>query len=88
MSKDTPRSDPPPTVRGKEANHGDPATFMSYLSSILYLTSVPGTLLLAYLGYRFDLYPYPYIIPAYAGLFIVILVVISVLMRFQTTIQT
>lgn len=86
MSKDTPREDPPPRIRGKEASHGESADLMSWLSSFLFL-SVPGAAVVAYLGYRADLYPYPYILAVYPVLFVSVLLGIGMVMRYHTRVR-
>lgn len=86
MPSDTPREDPPPRIRGKEASHGESADLMSWLSSFLFL-SVPGAGLVAYLGHRAGWYPYSYMLVVYPVVFISVLAVIAVLMRFQTRIR-
>lgn len=87
MTKDTPSGDRPPTIRGKTAGHGDAATVLSWLSTALYLTSVPGLLVLAYAGHRAGLYSYPRVIPVYAGLFVAFLSVMYLVMRARTTVR-
>lgn len=84
MSKDTPSESRPPRVRGKNANHGDAPDLKSYLSTLFYLASVPATLGLAYFGHLQGLYPYPYVIPAFAGLFLAALAVVFGLMHVLT----
>lgn len=86
MPSDTPREDPPPRIRGKEASHGETADLMSWLSSFLFL-SVPGAAIVAFLGQHFDLYPYSYMLVVYPVLFISVLAIVAMLMRFQTRIR-
>lgn len=87
MTKDTPSGDRPPTIRGKTAGHGNAATVLSWLSTVLYLTAVPGLLVVAYAGYRMGLYAYPHVIPVYAGLFVGLLLVLYLVMRVRTTVR-
>jgi hypothetical protein len=65
VSRDTPRSGKSTRERGTYAQHGGDPTLASYLSSLLFLLSVPGCIALAYGGHWAGLYPYPVIIPAF-----------------------
>lgn len=76
MSRDTPRPGKSPRERGTYARHGDDPTLASYLSSLLFLLSVPVCIALAYGGYWVGLYPYAGVIPAF-GLTIASLIVLA-----------
>lgn len=67
MSKDTPRPQRSAIERGRGARTGNDPTLASYISSVLYLISVPLLVLASYGGYWMDLYPYGYIIPVFGG---------------------
>ncbi len=67
MGNDTPRPERPAKDRGWGARTGNDPTWASYLSSILYLLSVPLLVLASYGGYWMDLYPYRFIIPVFGG---------------------
>jgi hypothetical protein len=65
VPRDTPRPEQSTRERGTYARHGDDPTLASYLSSLLFLLSVPGCVVLAYGGYWAGLYPYVGIVPAF-----------------------
>lgn len=84
MAKDTPTYERSAKERGLHANEGDDPTLSSYLSSLLYVLSVPGFILIAYAGYWAGLWEYGAIIPVFAGLLIGALAVAVGLMHFLT----
>lgn len=86
MSKDTPREDPPPRIRGKEASHGESADLKSWLSSLAFL-SVPGSAVVAFLGHWQGLYPYEFMLVVYPIVFISVLIFIGFVMRYHTRIK-
>ena len=65
MSRDTPRPGKSTRERGTYAQHGGDPTLASYLSSLLFLLSVPGCIALAYAGHRAGLYPYAGVVPVF-----------------------
>lgn len=68
------RDSPGPRRDAKEnalgARHGLDPTLGSYLSSAFYLLSVPLLIGVAYLGHARGLYPYAWIVPVFAVLFV------------------
>lgn len=84
MGKETPSFDRSTEQEGLEARHGDDPTLASYLSSLFYVLSVPAFLGIAYAGYRSGLYGYRGMVPAFAGLLVVSLVVVFTLMHVLT----
>ncbi|PSP75708.1 hypothetical protein BRC81_15095 [Halobacteriales archaeon QS_1_68_20] len=67
MSNDTPRPERPAKDRGMGARTGNDPTWASYLSSLLYLLSVPLLVFGSYAGHWAGLYPYRLIIPVFGG---------------------
>lgn len=84
MAKDTPSYDRSAKERGLYARHGDDPTLASYLSSLLYVLSVPAFVLAAYAGYWGGLYGYDGILPAFTGLLVASLVVAFAAMHVLT----
>lgn len=84
MGKDTPSYERTAKERGLYANDGDDPTLTSYLSSLLYVLSVPGFILIAYGGYWGGFWDYGAIIPVFAGLLITALAIAIGLMHFLT----
>jgi vacuolar-type H+-ATPase subunit I/STV1 len=82
VSKDTPRPGKSTRERGTYARHGGDPTLASYLSSLLFLLSVPGCLALAYGGHWAGLYSYAGVVPVFglalAGVVVVAFAVMSV----------
>lgn len=70
MARDTPRPERTAKERGRGARTGNDPTLASYLSSALYLISVPLLVVASYAGFWMDLYPYRYIIPVFGGLMV------------------
>ncbi|WP_254546948.1 hypothetical protein [Halomarina pelagica] len=85
MSRDTPRPERSARERGTYARHGDDPTLASYLSSLLFLLSVPGAIALAYGGHWAGLYPYAGVVPAFglvlAGVIVVAFAAMAVRRR-------
>lgn len=81
MPKDTPQREKTVRERGTFAKHGDDPTLKSYLSSLFFALSVPGFITLAFVGYWQGLYPYSFVVPAFAGLLVASLVVVFTLMH-------
>ena len=73
MGRDTPSYDRSVKRRGLGANDGTDPTLASYLSSLLYLCSVPSLVLVAYGGYWTGVWGYQAIIPVFAGLLVTVL---------------
>lgn len=67
MAKDTPGRDRSVRERGTYARHADAPTLASYLSSLLFLLSVPVAIGLAYGGYWGGFYSYSFVVPVFAG---------------------
>lgn len=84
VPKDTPQPEKTVRERGTFANHGDDPTLKSYLSSLFFVLSVPGFILLSIAGHWSGLYPYSYVVPVFAGLFVASLVVVFTLMHYAT----
>jgi hypothetical protein len=84
MSEDTPRPKRSPTERGLHANTGNDASLASYVSSALYLLSVPTLILLAYGGFWAGLYPYELVIPAFGGLVVALVALLFGVMHLAT----
>ena len=84
MGKETPGYDQSAKERGLYAGHGDDPTLASYLSSALYLLSVPTFILVAYAGYWSGAWSYGAIIPVFATLLVVTLAVTVGLMHVLT----
>ncbi len=84
MGKDTPSYERSAKERGLYANDGADPTLPSYLSSLLYVLSVPGFILIAYAGYWGDLWDYGAILPVFAGLLVTTLAVAIGLMHVLT----
>lgn len=84
MGKETPTFDKSAKDEGFMAGHGDPPTLVSYLSSLVYLLSVPTCLGVAYVGYTMGYYPYPGMIPAFAGSLLVVIVATFTAMHLLT----
>lgn len=84
MGKDTPSYERSAKERGLSATHGDDPTLSSYLSSLLYVLSVPGFILVAYAGYWGGLWGYGAILPVFAGLLIATLAIAFGLMHVRT----
>jgi hypothetical protein len=76
VSRDTPRPERSTRERGTYAQHGGDPTLASYLSSLLFLLSVPGCIVLAYGGYWAGLYPYAGIVPAF-GLCLASIIIVA-----------
>lgn len=84
MAKDTPTRDKSVRERGTYAKHGDDPTLASYLSSLFFVLSVPTFIVVAYVGYWLDVYPYGGIIPVFALLLVGSIVGVFVLMHVLT----
>jgi hypothetical protein len=84
VTKDTPQRERSTRERGTYAKHGDDPTLASYVSSLLYVLSVPALLFATYAGYWYDVYGYDLIIPVFAGLLVAILVVAFAVMHLFT----
>lgn len=84
MARDTPSYDQSAKERGLYANHGDDPTIASYLSSALYLVSIPSFILIAYGGYWGGYWGYSAILPIFAGLLIAALSIVIGLMHRRT----
>ncbi|WP_137287136.1 hypothetical protein [Halorussus salinisoli] len=84
MTKDTPQREKTVRERGTFAKHGDDPTLKSYLSSLFFVLSVPGFITLAVVGHWSGLYPYSFVVPAFAGLLVASLVVVFGLMHYLT----
>jgi hypothetical protein len=70
MPKDTPGVDRTPRERGVGAKDGNEATLAGYVSSLFYVLSIPGIVLLTYVGYWQGYYEYSMVLPVFAGLFL------------------
>ena len=84
MGKETPSFDRPVKQQGLEAKTNNDPTLASYISSLLYVLSVPAFLGLAYWGHKAGYYSYQTMVPVFAGLLIGTIVVAFVLMHFLT----
>lgn len=84
MARDSPTYDRSAKERGLYAGHGDDPTLASYLSSALYLLSVPGFILLAYTGYWTGYWSYGSILPVFAALLVATLAITVALMHVRT----
>lgn len=84
MTKDTPGRERTVRERGTYAQHGDDPTLKSYLSSLFFLFSVPGLILMAMVGHWQGFYPYSLVAPVFAGLLVASLVVVFALMHYAT----
>lgn len=84
MGRDTPTGSKDATDRGFHANHAGDPTFASYLSSVLFVLSVPGFVLAAYAGHWTGLYPSPWIPGVFGGLLFVTLVLVFAVMHALT----
>lgn len=84
MGKDTPTYEQSAKERGLYAGYGDDPTLAGYLSSVLYLLSVPAFIVLAYAGYWNGFWAYGAILPVFAGLLIATLLLTFGLMHFLT----
>lgn len=84
MPKDTPQPEKTVRERGTFAKHGGDPTLKSYLSSLFFVLSVPGFITLAVVGYWHGLYPYSYVVPVFAALFVASLVVVFALMHYAS----
>ncbi|ESP89403.1 hypothetical protein [Candidatus Halobonum tyrrellensis] len=84
MPKEIPTEEKSVRERGTYAEHGDDATLASYLSSLFFLLSVPGLVLVAYAGYWSGWYDEPTVVPVFAGLFVAALAVAFGVMHVRT----
>jgi hypothetical protein len=84
VGKETPNFDRSPKQEGHQANHGDDPTLASYVSSLVWLLSVPTLLAIAYAGYVSGFYGYRGMVPAFAGLLVLLLVVVFSVMHVLT----
>lgn len=74
MARDLPTEEKDPKERGMFASRNEDPTLPSYLSSLLYVLSVPGLMLAAFGGYWQGLYSYDAVIPVFGGLLLALLV--------------
>lgn len=84
MGDDTPNPDRHWKDEGFEAERREPATLASYLSSVLYLLAVPGTVGAAYAGYWAGYYSYDMVIPVFGGLLVALIALAFVVMHVTT----
>lgn len=84
MPNDIPTEEKDQKKRGMFASRNEDPTIKSYLSSLLYVLSVPTLILLAFVGYWRGLYSYDAVIPAFGGLLVTLLVVTFGLMHVLT----
>ncbi|WP_327051443.1 hypothetical protein [Halomicrococcus gelatinilyticus] len=84
MTKDTPQRERSVRERGTYAKHGDDPTLASYVSSLLYVLSVPALLLVTYAGYWYDVYGYGMLVPVFAGLLVGTIAVALAVMHLLT----
>lgn len=84
MGRDTPTEAKDVKDRGFYARHGGDPTLASYLSSLLFALSVPGYVLLSYMGYWQGWYPYSWILGVFGGLMAVTIAITFVLMHVLT----
>ena len=84
MPKDTPQRERTVRERGTFAKHGGDPTLKSYLSSLFFVLSVPVFITLAVVGHWHGLYPYSFVVPAFAGLLVASLVVVFALMHYTS----
>lgn len=84
MGRDTPTGAKDVKERGFYAEHGGDATLASYLSSLLFALSVPGYILLAYVGYWQDWYPYSWVLGVFGGLITTTIVITFAAMHVLT----
>lgn len=75
MPNDIPTEEKDQKKRGMFASRNEDPTLRSYLSSLLYVLSVPTLILLAFVGYWRGLYSYDAVIPVFGGLLVALLVV-------------
>ena len=68
MGNDTPEPERHWKDEGLDAHHREEPTLGAYLSSVLYLVSVPATIVAAYAGYWLGYYEYGMVIPVFGGL--------------------
>lgn len=84
MARDLPTEEKDAKDRGMFASRNEDPTLPSYLSSLLYVLSVPALLLLSFGGYWLGLYGYGAVVPAFGGLLIALLAVTFGLMHVLT----
>ncbi|WP_132057554.1 hypothetical protein [Halorussus amylolyticus] len=84
MPKDTPQREKTVRERGTFAKHGGDPSLKSYLSSLFFVLSVPGLILVAYAGFTAGFYSYSFVVPVFAGLFVASLVVVFTAMHVFT----
>jgi len=84
VTKDTPQRERSVRERGTYAKHGDDPTLASYVSSLLYVLSVPALLLVTYAGYWYDVYGYGMLVPVFAGLLVGTIAVALAVMHLLT----
>jgi len=75
MPNDIPTEEKDQKKRGMFATRNEDPTLPSYLSSLLYVLSVPTLILLSFVGFWEGLYSYSAVIPVFAGLLVALLVV-------------
>lgn len=84
MANDIPTEEKDPKERGMFAQRNDDPTLNSYLSSLLYVLSIPTLMLLGFVGYWRGLYSYEMVIPVFGGMLLALLVVTFGLMHVLT----
>lgn len=81
MGGDTPGPGPGGRASGR---HGGDPTLASYLSSLLYLLSVPGLIALAYGGYWLGYWDYGAVLPVFGGGMLALVVLAFAVMHVAT----
>lgn len=84
MPNDVPTEEKEQKRRGLFASRNEDPTLQSYLSSLLYVLSVPTLILVAFVGYWRGLYSYDAVIPVFGGLLLGLLIVTFGLMHVLT----
>lgn len=85
MPRDTPNPEKDLRERGTYARHAGDPTLASYLSSALFVLSVPVFILVAYAGFWLGLYGEAAIVPVFGGLIVAAVAVTFVLMHVFTS---
>jgi hypothetical protein len=84
VGKETPSFDRPVKQQGLEAKTNNEPTLASYISSLLYILSVPTLLGVAYWGHTAGYYSYRAMVPVFAGLLIGTIAVAFLIMHLRT----
>lgn len=84
MKRDLPTEPKDARERGLHAGHAGDPTLASYCSSLLFALSVPGFVLLSYVGHWQGWYPYSWILGIFGGLMAATILLVLALMHVLT----